>query len=191
MGNPQPNPYFTPEEYFALERASDKRWEYWDGEVVCMSGGTLNHGLISGNLFNAIQNSLKSGKCRAFTGDMAVKSPALEYYRYPDVSVVCGKAETERIDVGDAITNPIVIIEVLSSTTEQRDRNEKRKLYQAIPTLHEYLLVDQYAANIVRYVRQGNIWQQDGAVGREASIELSSIGVVLSLEDVYNGVEFD
>ncbi|MBI4475047.1 MAG: Uma2 family endonuclease, partial [Acidobacteria bacterium] len=85
------------EEYFALEKASERRYEYWDGEIVCMSGGTLAHGQISANVHGTIRAKLQGRNCQAFTADMAIKTPALGPYRYPDISVVCGQVQVERM----------------------------------------------------------------------------------------------
>ena len=175
----------------ALEQASDQRYEYRDGDIVCMSGGTLNHYQIEGNLFDLLREKLKGRDCTAFTGNAAIKSPASPTYCYADASVVCGEIVTEKVLGIDTITNPIVIAEVISADSQEYDRNEKRKIYQAIPSLREYLLASQDSAHILRYLRQGDLWQRNEAADLSASIELPSIGVALSFADIYRNVKFD
>ncbi|MGH9897416.1 MAG: Uma2 family endonuclease [Pyrinomonadaceae bacterium] len=191
--NPQKkHPHFYSErEYIALEKAGDARYEYRDGEVVCMSGGTLNHYRIERNIFALLHNELKERGCESFTADTPVKSPIEKYYRYPDASIVCGEVMIEKVLGIDCLANPIVLVEVLSPDSEDEDRNAKRKAYQAIPTLREYLLVAQDSAHGIHYSKQGDLWQRREAADLSASVELSSIGVRLRFEEIYSGVVFE
>lgn len=116
----EPRHQYTLEEYYALEKAGDRRYEYWDGEIVCRSGGTLAHGQISRNVLRAIDRKLERRDCQAFTADMAIKIPTQGLYRYPDASVVCGEVQSERVNGLDVLVNPGLIVEVLSPTTEDR-----------------------------------------------------------------------
>jgi Uma2 family endonuclease len=187
----QPDHHYTIEEYFALDKASDRRYEYWDGEIVCMSGGTLAHGQISRNLFRAIDKKLEGGSCQAFTGDMAIRTPAVAPYRYPDVSAICGELQIEQVNGIDTLVNPALIAEVLSPTTEDRDRNEKRIAYQAIPSLSEYLIVSQDIPHITHYVRDGQSWARTDYSQKEAAIRCASIGATLTVAEIYQGVAFE
>ncbi len=117
--------YYSLEEYFALEKASDARFEYWDGEIVCMSGGSRAHGTISSNIVISLGNSLRGGPCRAFTGDTAILTPALPPYRYPDASAACGELEYHHIKGRDALVNPVVVVEVMSPSTVALDEGPK------------------------------------------------------------------
>ena len=191
MGDARRIHKYTLREYMALEQASDQRYEYRDGDIVCMTGGTLNHGRIASNIHFLIQGKLAGRNCDAFTGDLAIKSPASPYYCYPDLSVVCGEVATEKVLGIDTIVNPIVIIEVLSPTSQEYDRTDKRQIYQALPSLREYLLISQDSAHIVDYLKQGDLWQRSEAADLSASIELPSIEVVLSFADIYRNVKFD
>ena len=182
---------YTIEEYFALEKASDRRYEFWNGEIVCMSGGTLAHGQISRNVFRAIDRKLDAGKCQAFTADMAVKTPTLGNYRYPDVSVVCGGVQTEEINGMDMLVNPVLIVEVLSPTTENRDRNEKRLAYQAIPSVREYLIVSQDIPHITHYVRCNSEWQRSDYSTTAEPVKCPSLVIELTLGEIYSGVTFE
>ncbi len=190
MRKAQPLVSYSIEEYAALARASDRRFEYRDGEIVAMSGGTLAHYLIGGSLFRAISSKLPA-HCRAFTSSAAVKSPVDPTYRYSDGFIVCGEVITEQVLGIDAIANPVVIFEVLSPESADYDRDERRKIYQAIPTLGEYLLVAQDSAHIVRYVKQGDFWQRDEVAGLDEQLELSTVKVTVSFADVYQGVKFE
>src|SRR2546423_1536897 len=100
-----PRHHYTLEEYFALEQASEARFEYWDGDIVCMSGGSERYYTISENLRTRLAEILRGGKCRALSGGVPIKTPSLPPYRYPDVSVVCGELHFERVDKVDALTN--------------------------------------------------------------------------------------
>lgn len=185
-----PRHYFTMAEYFALERTGDARYEYWDGEVVLMSGGSEAHIRISGNVYFTLRQQLGAHPCEAFTGDLAIKTPLLPPYRYPDVSVACGKAVFERIEGMAVLTNPTLIVEVLSPGTASRDRGDKRAAYQALPTVMEYLLIAQDAPHITHLLRQSETWTRTDYGDLTATLVLPSIECVLALSDVYFGVEF-
>ena len=128
--------------------------------------------------------------CEAFTSDLAIKTIALPPYRYPDVSVICGEAQFEKMEGIAVLANPTLIIEVLSSKTEKRDRNEKRLACQAIPSVMEYLLIAQDSPHITHYIRQSDIWRRSDSGDLQASLVLPSIECVLNLKDVYVGVDF-
>jgi Uma2 family endonuclease len=146
---------YTLEEYFALEAVGARRYEYWNGDVLCMSGGSPQHATISLNIAAGLKGKLRRGRCRVFPSDLAIKTPQLPPYRYPDASVVCGKPLYEKVENFDTLTNPTLIVEVLSPTTALLDRTLKREAYQAIPSLQEYLVVAQAAPQVTLYVRQG------------------------------------
>ena len=183
--------YYSLEEYFALEDASDARFEYWDGDILCMNGGNRAHGTISSNVHYSLAAGLRGGKCRAYTGDMAVYTPTLLPYRYPDASVVCGEPEFKHIKGHDALVNPVVVVEVLSPSTAKLDEGPKFVAYQAVATLHEYLLVSQDEPRVTRYTRLGgDSWERRDVADLDASLELESIGCALKLRDLYDGVTF-
>ena len=186
-----PQHYYSLEEYFALEDASDARFEYWDGEIVCMSGGSRAHGTISSNVHYALAAGLRGGRCRAFTGDVAVYTPTLLPYRYPDASAACGELKFEHIKGHDALVNPVVVVEVMSPSTAALDEGPKFVAYQAVPTLREYLLVSQDEPRVTHYTRlEGGSWERRDVTDLDASLELDSTGCVLRLQDIYDGVTF-
>lgn len=189
MGNPYRHDKYTEAEFIALARVSERRLELWDGEIVDMTYSTPAHREIERNLFSAIDKKLKP-PCRVYTSAQTIKPPKTTgVYRSPDLSIICGKPEYEDVEGLKLTTNPIVIIEITSPESESRDRNEKRKEYLAITSLPEYLVVAQDSAFIIRWIRQGDRWNQDGAIGIDASIELPSVNVTLSLSEIYEGVE--
>ena len=186
-----PQHYYSLEEYFALEDASDARFEYWDGDIVCMSGGSRAHHLISSNVLASLAVALRGGRCRPFTGDAPIWTPTLPPYRYPDASVVCGEPEFKNQKGHDALVNPVVVVEVMSPSTAALDEGPKFVAYQAIPTLREYLLISQDAPRVTHYTRRDNgAWERRDVTDLNASVELESIGCALKLRDVYDGVAF-
>ena len=190
--NDQPRHFYTLEEYFALERTGDARYEYWDGEIVCMSGGSEQHGRIGGNVYFSVRRQLAGRNCEAFTSDLPISTPSLPPYRYPDASVACGKADFVKIDGIGVLTNPTLIVEILSTHTEARDRNQKRLACQAIPSLMEYLLIAQDYPHVTHYIREADhSWSRSDAGELTARIELPSIEGVLLLSEAYAGVEFE
>jgi len=186
-----PHHHYTLEEYFALEQASEKRFEYWDGDIVCMSGGTRQHYLISENLHTRLMEMLRGGKCRALSGGVPIKTPSLPPYRYPDVSVVCGELRFEKVDKVDVLTNPILVIEVLSPSTERLDKEPKRHAYQKLSSVTKYLIVSQDAPHITQYLRQGRRWIRKDFSDLNAALELPSIKSQLLIGDIYEGITFN
>ena len=187
-----PRHYYSLGEYFALEQASDARFEYWDGEIVCMSGGSRAHGMISSNVHLSLGNSLRGGRCRAFTGDMAILTPTLPPYRYPDASAACGELEYHIVKGRAALVNPVVVVEVMSPSTDALDEGPKFDAYKAIPTLRDYLLVSQDEPRVAHHTRlEDGSWTHRDVDGLDASLELESVGCALKLSDIYDGVAFN
>lgn len=181
----------TMEEYLALERESEARYEYVNGEVFDMSGGTLNHDWVMENFKNTMHRELKGKSCRVFSSNMQIKTPALLPYRYADGSVVCGNVETERLNGCDLLLNPVVIWEVLSPTTEAYDRGDKFTYYKSIPSLKEYLLIAQHRPHVTQYIRQNErIWYREEFNDRSESLHLPSLGVTIQLSEIYQDVIF-
>ncbi len=187
-----PRPYYRLEEYFALERVGEARYEYWNGDILCMSGGSRQHATIISNVHFRLSQQLVGKGCRTYTGEMQIKTPDLPPYRYPDVSVVCGKPVFEKIEGFDVLTNPILVVEVLSPATANLDRQEKREAYQALPSLMEYLIISQDAPHVTQYLRQPDgQWLRNDAGDLAANVKLSSIDCTLPLSEIYDDVEFN
>ena len=187
-----PERRYTLEEYLELDRTSEERLEFWDGEVFCMSGGSEWHYEIEGNVFSSLKSRLTGRGCRVFTGNARVKVPSAPPYRYADVSALCGKAEFEEIGGVDALVNPHLLVEVLSTSTEAYDRGDKFTHYKPIPTLREYLLVAQHRPHVTRlYKQEDGLWVHTEVNDLEATLTLTSLGCELPLTELYTGVSFD
>jgi Uma2 family endonuclease len=184
-------PHFTLEEYFALERASEARYEYWDGEILCMSGGTRRHYLISEHLRSRLEEALRGRDCQALSGGVPIKTPSLPPYRYPDASVVCGELIFENLGGIDVLVNPVLIVEVLSPGTEQLDKEPKRHAYQKLPSVMEYLIIAQDAPHITQYVRQARRWVRKDFSDLRAALALPSLKGEILIGDIYEGITFD
>ena len=176
--------YFTPEEYIALERKAEFRNEYFSGQIVAMSGASFAHNFINANLVTELNNRLKSGNCVAISSDMRVRATPRESYFYPDVVVVCGEPEFED-DTFDTLLNPIVIVEVLSPSTEAYDKGEKFTRYKHIASLQEYVLVSQDKVSVEHHRRHGTQWMLSHYRALEEVLRLPSIGCELPLRDIY------
>lgn len=186
----QPKRYVTEEEYKVFEAASPRKHEYYQGEIFAMTGGTEPHNLLAGNAHASLHAQLRRRPCRVYNSDQRVKVMATGLHTYPDITVVCGQPqflEPARL----TITNPTVIIEVLSPSTERYDRGAKFQQYRTIPSLQDYILIVQDDYRMEHYMRhESGIWHLYEAVGLTAQIVLRSIDCVLTVEDVYEKVEF-
>lgn len=184
-----PKARLTPSEYLAIERKAEFRSEFFAGEMFAMSGASREHNLISSNLNREIGEQIKDRPCEVYTTDMRVRVPS-GLYTYPDVVVACGNPRFEDDQV-DVLLNPIVLIEVLSESTADYDRGTKFKHYRQIPSLREYVLVDQATAQIEQFVRDDNgKWALTEITGMENSLSLTSIECVIPLSEVYRKVSF-
>lgn len=179
---------FTVEQYFALEAAGDVKHEFFRGEIFAMSGGSEPHALVGANCIRELGNALKGRPCRVYTSDMRVKCPT-GLYTYPDVSALCGSPEFEP-DRNDVIRNPSVLFEVLSPSTAGYDRFREFFHYSTIPTLRDYVLVDQDSPCIQRFSRGGpnDPWTLAFITGLDSSLELPSLGVSIPLTEIYANV---
>ena len=179
----------TEDQYLALDRAAEIRSEYFDGEMFAMSGGSMLHARLAVNLLVELKNVLRERDCEAFTSDFRVRVSS-KMYTYPDVSVVCGKPTLADAHQ-DILLNPIAIFEVLSPSTEKYDRGLKLQHYQTIPSLQEYLLVDQNQVRIEQYTRrQDNTWTFRDYRSLDDRLQLDSAGVSLSLRAIYDRIDF-
>ncbi len=196
MGLPKPQRRTTVEEYMQMERTSDVRHLYVDGELFAMAGESRQHGSISVNLAGLFWAQLRGKSCQLFTKDtkvlsgptLSVGKSATGMFSYPDLVFVCGEPAYHEA-FADVIQNPIAIIEVLSPTTESFDRGEKFNRFQTWnPTLQDYLLVSQDQPRIEHFSRENNKWIYQNHVGLDAVLEIPSIACSLSLADVYERV---
>ena len=187
-----PTRYYTLEEYFELERRDEERYEYWNGEVFCMSGVSPEHGQIESNLNFHLRNKLAERNCRVFLANLRIKVPSAPPYRYADLSALCGEARFEKIGGVDALTNPSLIIEVLSESTEAYDRGDKFTHYKSVPTFSEYLLIAQHRPHVTQFVKQDEgSWLQHEFNDLNAALNLVSLGCELTMIEVYQNITFD
>ena len=187
----QPNPAISEMEYLAAERISQIKHEYYHGHIYAMTGGKEPHNLIAGNTLASLHSQLRRKPCRVYPSDMRVKVLRTGLNTYPDVVVICGQPHfTDAIH--DTITNPAIIIEVLSSSTERYDRGMKFQNYRTIDTLHDYILIAQDQHHIEHYVRQENDqWLLQEVTALDGEIYIQSIDCRLRLDDVYEKVDLN
>jgi Uma2 family endonuclease len=187
----QSKPAISEEEYLASERTSPVKHEYYHGRIYAMTGGKEPHNLIASNALASLHSQLRRKPCRVYSSDMRVKILRTGLNTYPDVVVICGQPQfTDTIH--DTLTNPTVIIEVLSPSTERYDRGLKFQHYRTIDTLHDYILIAQDHHHIEHYIRQQNgQWLLQEVTDLDGEIYLQSIACTLRLDDIYEKVEID
>jgi len=183
---------YTPEEYLAMEETADYKSEYFQGEIFAMAGGTANHSTITGNCIAELNFALKAKPCRVFESNMRLLVERNGLYTYPDVMVVCGKVEFAP-KRNDTLTNPTVIIEVLSPATREYDRVKKFTLYKRVDALREYLLIDSEQIHATHFRRADASAQWTIEMYEEPSnvLNLDSVGCLISLAQIYDKVEFE
>jgi Uma2 family endonuclease len=181
---------YTPEDYLALEEAAEFRSEYCNGEIIPMTGGSINHNRIVGTIYAYLKFAKRGKTWEPFINDLRVWIPRYRRYTYPDVFAIQAQPIFQERRT-DTVMNPCLIIEVLSKSTQNYDKTDKFRAYRSIPEFQEYLLVNQYERYIEHHTKT-----EDGWVLREyeldsAIIHLSSIGVEIAIADIYEGVTFD
>lgn len=176
------------EDYLAGERVTEVRHEYVDGELFAMTGASRRHNTLVMNLSIRLGTHLEGGPCRLASSDMKVRAAVGERFYYPDLVVSCNDARDEADEYVE--TRPTIVVEVLSESTVQTDRREKRVAYQSIESLREYVLVSQTAREVSVYRRDGAGWLLD-VLGAGERIPLDSVGFELDVDDLYRNVETD
>jgi Uma2 family endonuclease len=185
-----PKQFITPEQYLYRERNAEFRSEYFRGEMFAMAGASANHNLIVGNCVQNIGQQLKKKPCRVYPSDLKLRIQATGLYTYPDLSVVCGEPQLES-DHGDVLLNPVVLIEVLSDSTEAYDRGKKFEHYRKIPSLKHYVLIAQDRHSIDCFSLNPNgSWSLTACQTASGTVELASIDCELSAAEVYDKVVF-
>ena len=173
------------EDYLAAERESDVRHEYVDGELFAMAGASRAHRTAAANLSRELGNRLRGGPCRIGISDAKVSAAPGSRYYYPDI-VVSGNDESEEPDPYTE-SRPTLLVEVLSRTTEATDRREKRVVYQSMPSVREYVLVDLATRTVEVYSRDGIGWSHR-TMSEDETLALASLAVELPVADVFEGV---
>jgi len=186
----EPRRRVSPEEYLSLERQSETKNEYLNGEIYAMAGASRRHNRITLNVAIALDGQLKARGCELYSGDMRVRVPTADLYTYPDVAVVCGEPQFDDAEV-DTLLNPTLIVEVLSRTTESYDRGAKFAYYRTLPSFAEYLVLAQDLVHAEHFVRQGVTgWLLTETDRSDDVLELPSIGCTLALREAYDRVAF-
>jgi Uma2 family endonuclease len=180
----------TPAEYLYWERKAETRHEYLDGVVVAMAGASREHTLIVGNIGRQLGNQLEERPCETYQTDMRVRVLECNRYYYPDIAVVCGEPQFEDAEL-DTLLNPTVIVEVLSDSTQRKDRGEKSDCYRTLESLQVYVLVSQHEPRIECFIRHSdNTWRYEATAGIDSVLTLEAIGCTLRLADVFARITF-
>ena len=188
MGDTQPTPWIDYDAYLALERATDQRHEWLDGVAYAMAGGSLAHAALAIAMGAELRTLALPRGCRVFSSDAKLRIPATGLSTYPDLSVVCGPIVVDPVDT-NAMINAVVLVEVLSDSTESIDRGEKFAHYRRIPTLRDYVMVSQHKALIEVYSRDSaDLWTLRES-GPGQSVSLVALPGVIETDRVYDGVE--
>jgi Uma2 family endonuclease len=181
--------HYTLDDYFGIEESSEIKHEFFNGEIFAMSGASRNHNRIARNLLTALSVELKGTTCEPFSTDMRVRTQS-GLYTYPDVLVVCGKIEITN-DPLETITNPVVLVEVLSDSTRDYDRGEKFTQYRTITTLKEYVLIEQSQPGVEHWhLNADSKWELERHLSLNGVLQLQSVQFNVSLTEVYDHVEF-
>ncbi len=186
MEQTQQKNFLSLEEYQQLEEDTGERYEYHDGEVFAMAGGDPKHSAIGGNTVTILNQLLREKKCNVFNSDQKVRIESVSKSLYPDVSVTCGTVERFKEDT-KAITNPVLLIEVLSDSTAIYDQGNKFKYYSNLPSLQEYVLVSQHEPLVQIFYRETytDLWQMSWVEGIEQAVHLQSLGINVALRELY------
>lgn len=171
-------------DYVAAEATSDTRHEYLNGEAFAMAGGTIEHGALAAAITGALINGLRGRPCRVFNSDVRVRIQETGLTTYPDLSVACGSVERDTEDP-HALVNPVLIVEVLSDSTEAYDRGQKATHYRQLSSLREYVLMSQHKPHVEVFRRSdAGHWELYEAIAGQ-QIELRSVGCTLDIDELY------
>lgn len=177
--------FISPQEYLTIERAAEYKHEYYHGQILAMSGASLNHNKIDGNLISTIGNFLKNKNCRILPSNMRISTPSYDSYMYPDASIVCGEPQLED-DQFDTLLNPSVIFEILSPSTRSIDKGGKFFFYQQIPSLKEYIMIDSLKRYVQIARRQSDeSWKFENIDETHKSLHIQTINFQFPLSEIY------
>jgi Uma2 family endonuclease len=183
--------YYSPEEYLELEVNSEIRHEYINGLIIHKTGGTPNHNQLAGNFYAMLNFALKRQPYQVFVTDQRLWIPTTKIHTYPDIMVVKNPLEYEQ-GRKDTLVNPVMIAEVLSKSTKSYDRDEKFAAYRTIPSLQEYILIDQYTMHVEQYFKtDNNKWIFSEFTDADVSLNLASISCQIMLSDIYDKVNYN
>ncbi|MTF38899.1 Uma2 family endonuclease [Cyanobacterium aponinum] len=182
--------YYSVEEYFELEETAEYKSEYHDGEIIPMTGGTTNHNKIALNFCYNFKSITKGKNYEIYINDVRLSIPHQRRYTYPDIMIIKDKPIYEG-DKQTTVTNPLIIIEVLSNSTENYDKGEKFKSYRSVKSFQEYILIDQYSFSVEQFIKESEgEWKFKEYLGENQVLKLGKIDFELSFSDIYEGVNF-
>lgn len=180
---------FTMEEYLTMERRSEQKHEYFNGEIFAISGAGERHNVIFSNLFGELAYKLKGNPCRPYGSDLRIHIPENTLYTYPDISIICRDIVTDQKD-DDNVIQPSILIEILSPSTKNYDRGTKFKLYRDIPSLKEYILIDSEAISVEIFrLHENGHWQLDEYKNPDEFLKLFTIEFEITLKEIYQGTK--
>lgn len=181
---------FTRDEYLEMEARAECKSEFYKGEIVAMTGGSPKHSIICFNLNGELREAIRDKECSGFESNMKLEIAEADAFVYPDLMVVCGEIELAK-DTMDAITNPVLVVEVLSPSTESFDRGKKFEYYRMVPSLRQYILVSQEEPMVESYYKEGESrWIYTVAKGIEQAILFQSLGCEIALKEIYRKVDW-
>ncbi|WP_293115977.1 Uma2 family endonuclease [Okeania sp. SIO1I7] len=182
---------YSPEEYLLLEENAEYKHEYLDGEIISMTGGTTNHNEIASNFCAYLKFALKGKSYRVFIGDVRLWIPDYNLYTYPDIMIIEDKPIYHQGRT-DTVTDPLIIVEVLSKSTANYDRGDKFKFYRSIPEFKEYILIDQYQFYIEQYAKTSeDKWEVTYYESEESRLKLTALDFEIAFSDLYERVDFN
>jgi len=186
-------PKLTVDEYIKQEHESNIKYEYHDGRIYALAGGTLNHGMLCGNIFGELRGKLKEkqSNCKPYTSEIKVFIEKTNSFVYPDSMVICGEIEKSKLEK-NSVTNPMLIVEVLSKSTSDYDRGDKFYLYRQLSSLKEYVLIEQdrYVVDVHYKSENSDLWRITRYEGIDQKLKFQSIGIEISMKDLYDDLDF-
>ena len=182
-------PYYTPEQYLALEEASVDKHEYYEGELYLMAGGTRRHNLICVNAILGLKQAFRAKGCQTYSSDMRVEIKAPNFYTYPDATLVCTPLDSDS-DTDTTLTNPLLIVEVLSPSTATSDRTTKFELYKGLPSFKHYLLIEQDRVGVTYHFKtEAGTWKSRSYTSLQDIIKLFDFDdIELPIAEFYDRV---
>lgn len=181
---------YTPEQYLQLEEKAEFRSEYHDGEIIQTTGGSTNHNELVTNLAALLKPVLRKQGCRFYSSDVRLWLPHYRRFTYPDAMVIQGEP-IYYANRTDTVMNPTLIIEVLSKSTEDYDRQDKFRFYRSLPHLQEYVLINQYELQIEQFTKTDAGWLLRDYEADSETLRFTSVEVEINLADLYEGVVFE
>ncbi len=178
-----PRHHYTFEEYLELEEVASVRHEFYDGEIYAMAGGTPEHAAMTAVITSALGAQIEGSDCRVYSSDLRVRVLATGLATYPDVTIVCGPSERDPSS-NSHVTNPKLVVEVLSPSTEDYDRTEKLQHYKQIPSLDAVVLVGHTSASIQLWTRDERGWMLN-AFGEGETVPLEAVSATLNVDSIY------